>query len=485
MFFTNGADTVSNVFVPTGAAVLQGAGALATANNVFIVNPGASIVLDNTANNVNNRMGGRGVWTAGNWTIYGNVSNPTTEVLSQGGNNFAIGNNSGTSNAVGEAVITLVPNALQSLTVQVASTSTSIFNRTVAQSTLLIRGTNLGGTPGTGVANIIGNGTSLGYSGNNGQVVGQLGAFGTGNTGIYPWALVNTSATGNGIAFATYANNTNGIVTLPASGGFVTTPIANDNIIPLSSLAFSSTLNINSLTLNSGVSASIASGATLIVQSGGILAIGTDSLTGGTIDQLVTETIFQTPNPDAGGTTTLSLGSVITGTGALTKAGNGTLSLTTAQQYTGNTAINGGTLRLAGGANTVFFTPTVAPAVGATASTISGQLMDVNFGGTLDLDGNNQTLGNLFSTNTIPGTGGTVLNSSTSTAATLYTGASGNNTWAGNISAGPGLSTQNVVNLVKAGGFTATIESSNTLTGSVTLLGGLTNLVEPGRTAQH
>jgi autotransporter-associated beta strand protein len=102
------------------------------------------------------------------------------------------------------------------------------------------------------------------------------------------------------------------------------------------------------------------------------------------------------------GSTQLSLGGnnqsttysgVITGIGSITKAGSGTWTLSGASTYSGGTTVSAGTLRL-----------------GATGSLLSTGALTVN-GGTFDLNGNSQTVGNLS------GTGGSItLNAGTLTA---------------------------------------------------------------------
>ena len=125
------------------------------------------------------------------------------------------------ANGFGQATLTLDATAGANITVSIASTATSIFTRGNG-GTLLIRGTNFGtAAPAAGITNIIGNATSLGQSTNGGQSVGQAGVLGTTNQLIYPWAVVDTSVTGVGIAFASYNGNTIGVQALQA-GSFIT-----------------------------------------------------------------------------------------------------------------------------------------------------------------------------------------------------------------------------------------------------------------------
>ena len=171
---------------------------------------------------------------------------------------------------------------------------------------------------------------------------------------------------------------------------------------------------VNSLTLNSGAGSSLAipQGSTAQLDSGGLLALnGATSITGvGTLSTSGNRTLYiHTP-----GSASLSIAPTIANnTGGLAKADNGAALLSSAELYTGNTFVNGGTLQL-GTAQTIFITPNAPVSTGAYGSNpgFSGQVLQANLGGTLDLNGNNQVLANINSAGTLPNTGGIVTNSS-------------------------------------------------------------------------
>jgi autotransporter-associated beta strand protein len=126
------------------------------------------------------------------------------------------------------------------------------------------------------------------------------------------------------------------------------------------------------------------SGATTI--SGGILQIGN----GGTSGNLGSGSIINNADLVFNRSNSLTLDSVISGTGSLSKTGSGTLTLTDANTYSGTTTINAGTLELAG-------------ASGGTQLWTSGKLtgdITVNNGATLLLSRNN-SFGD-FSTSSSP-----------------------------------------------------------------------------------
>ena len=132
-----------------------------------------------------------------------------------------------------------------------------------------------------------------------------------------------------------------------------------------------------------------------------------------------------------------------TGGSRLTKTGSGTLTLTGTSNYTGATAVNGGTLRLEGGADRL----------------PSGNAMSVAAGATLDLAGNDQTLGAVSGTGTIA-TGGGVLT-----------------VGAGDVTASfDGVISGSGGRLTKVGTGTMTLAGASTLTGSTTVQGGVLRL---------
>ena len=170
------------------------------------------------------------------------------------------------------------------------------------------------------------------------------------------------------------------------------------------------------MTLTGGAGLAITTG--LQLDSGGILVVGTNTsptsypisgpgvLTGTNSNNR--EMIFHV----TGSQTTLDVTAPIySNGGGLTKADGGLLTLGAQEFYTGTTAVNQGTLQLAGGNNTIFSVYTVAPTPGSPTLTFSGQVLSVNNGGTLDLNGTNQAFSVLNTGNNAQLEGGTILNS--------------------------------------------------------------------------
>jgi fibronectin-binding autotransporter adhesin len=146
-------------------------------------------------------------------------------------------------------------------------------------------------------------------------------------------------------------------------------------------------------------------------------------------------------------------------TGSLSKQGGGVLELGGVSTYSGNTAINNGTVRLTTGNNRL-----------PTTTVLSlGQAASTNLG-TLNLNGFNQEVAGLQSTaGTNAGASDNTVTSAT--AATLTVNNSSNHTYGSNTAANSGVITGSI-SLVKQGAGTLTLGDANTYTGSTTVSAG-------------
>ena len=158
----------------------------------------------------------------------------------------------------------------------------------------------------------------------------------------------------------------------------------------------------------------------------------------------------------ANGGTTLTIGGnnasttysgVLSGSGGLTKSGDGTLTLSASNGYTGGTTISGGQLKLAN-ANAL---------VASDDMTITS--------GTLDLNGQSRTLGLLN------GSSGGTITTGTTGLITLTSSAAANSTYAGSIINGAGT-----IAFTKSGLGTLTLSGSNDYTGATNINGGVLSL---------
>jgi autotransporter-associated beta strand protein/T5SS/PEP-CTERM-associated repeat protein len=203
--------------------------------------------------------------------------------------------------------------------------------------------------------------------------------------------------------------------------------------------------------------------------SSGTLAIGsTEALHSSTLDMNASDSgaITFASNSTLGGLkgsrdlanggTTLTIGGnnasttysgVLSGSGGLTKSGDGTLTLSASNGYTGGTTISGGQLKLAN-ANAL---------VASDDMTITS--------GTLDLNGQSRTLGLLN------GSSGGTITTGTTGLITLTSSAAANSTYAGSIINGAGT-----IAFTKSGLGTLTLSGSNDYTGVTNINGGVLSL---------
>ncbi|WP_461782869.1 beta strand repeat-containing protein [Prosthecobacter sp.] len=150
-------------------------------------------------------------------------------------------------------------------------------------------------------------------------------------------------------------------------------------------------------------------------------------------------------------------------TGTWAKQGGGTLSLGGVSTYTGDTAINNGTVQLTTGNDRL---PTTTPLS-------LGQAASANLG-ILDLNGRSQQIAGL---NSVTGTNASTTNNTvtSSTAATLTLGGSGSYSYGDGTNANSGVIT-GAITLIKSGNGTQTLGDTNTYTGTTTISGGVLKL---------
>ena len=367
------------------------------------------------------------------------------------------------------------------------------------QATALVRGVSLsGGSVGVTLTAAIG-------------AVGQSGANGSQNRGIVPWLLVDGSAGGSGTSFAVSETGAYlGARSLNFSNEVATVTSVlsanNNNWIFGGTSAVAASVTVGTLT-NTVVNSLIFGGSTMTtggtltidlnrvvnVDSGGVLATASGSISGGVNgsgalnaynSSTNREFIFQT----VGGTTTLTINVPLGGalqptTGAFTKGGEGTLVLNGAyNSFTGTTVLNLGTLQFGANApsqNPLFFKFATAPALTTTSTTSAPDMLNVNPGATLDLNGKSLATGGLFvtgATSTLPNTGGIVTNTSM-TASDLMLVQNAARDFTGQINGN--------INLYKTSSTSQglNLRYTNGYTGSTNIMGGVLSLVDQGTIA--
>ncbi len=439
------------------------------AGGTFTVQPNATLALDNSGTaNVNNRLGANANGTlnlGGKLTVNGSstASTPTTEAITT----VAVTNGSGR--------IELTPNAANPLTLAITTLSGQNSNGSAVFAGIT------GAASADGVANLtITTPSLLGSQG--------TGANGTATMAVRSDILADPSATGLGAGFLVRDSVTGNYRAL----GFDTTGTAvssefeaNANTATLTS--WGSTENIrltsaqtifantpaNTITASgtAGISSGLASALGIYGPGGAVL---TQTLNGasGLLVLSGTTTVNTALASASGGTTpsihvltgaTLNLnGPVgIGGTVGFLKADGGDLNINNRAFYTGGaTTINGGTVTLNSGVDN-----TLAVVPGATTPTVNA--VNVNHGGTLNLNGRSQVIGALASANFLPGQGGTV----TSTGAAMLT-STGGGSFGGAING--------AISFTRAGNNTTLLTSANGYTGATIVRGGTLQLRDSG-----
>ena len=417
----------SAITINQGTMTISGADGKFGGTGLVTVNSSGTLVLDDQASAVTNRLSGRAITlVGGNFTYLGNATASSetlgTLTVSRPGTTITVNNNGGTS------------------TLTFAS----------------LGGTTVNAVGSDAALNFVSTGAAFGTT--NNKILFTTGPTLTNN--IIQRATVNgtdfaTWTSGNGIAAFTGYDNSNNV-----NAGTTTATL---NLTGNASLTASRTINaikFNSttgLTLSGPASGtgSVGSAAPfqLTLTAGGIIA------TGSTVHTISAPVLAFAAIPafmavDSG--TTLNITSALVGSGGLNKTGAGTLILTapaspildrSANTLSGNVNVLSGTLRLAGGNNTL-------PAnnflmVGPTA--------------TVDLNGNAQT-SRLFTDAAVENGGGIVTGGTSVTSTMVAIGEATSRNWAGQLIG--------ALSFMRAGDNTLTMYSDNTYTGHTSINGG-------------
>ena len=422
------------ITVNAGTLVLGGgpggAGSIGGVNSVT-VNPGAAFTLDDSVGLATvNRMTQFGAaraltLTGGTFNYIGNASGPSYETLG------------GLTLLRGEASINITPAASQS-----ANLGFTTLTRTSA-ATGTFNGPGLGTAPGAGVGTI----TFATIP----TFVGAGGVTGAINKALLPYILVRDT-TANTVGFAT--TDTTGtfyIRQLSASEQW-SSLVAGANVNLAAAGTVNASLSVNSLNLASTIGVAVGNMQTFTVASGGVLTKGTSTISGG---------IFTAGAVDLSAHTLgdVTISSVITGSGGMSKSGAGVLTLGAQAYYTGTTNINQGTLKL-----------------GVDGAMMPGSATPINGGAILDLNGKYQTTGVFFGESQAQGTGGNVVGTAATSTLVINQDTTAR-AFEGVMSGGMSFARSGGNNAVVA----LTMTGNNTYTGATLINGNEVTLTDAGR----
>ncbi len=260
------------------------------------------------------------------------------------------------------------------------------------------------------------------------------GPDGTTTMTVRPDIIGSSSTTGSNLAFVV-KDPTTGFLRPLTSAELASTFVAGGALNATTNFSLNATANVlglqsaNTLTLQSGAGIALANAFSTVANPSvsGINGVNpdilTETLTSGAVlaysgNTGISVGALASPNTGynfytVGTGTNLSIsgnlisGQAMTVTAVPLTAGDSTanevVTLNSAEFYTGQTTVNGATLVLNGGNNTLVVVPT--------ASTLSPANVALNgSGAVLDLNGNNQVIGTLLSSNPLPNMGGTLTN---------------------------------------------------------------------------
>jgi autotransporter-associated beta strand protein len=301
--------------------------------------------------------------------------------------------------------------------------------------------------------------TSIKLSGTSGlTLIGGGGAANTTTASIVPWMLGRAPGsdptTNYATEFVTY-DSTNGFVLANTYQTNIDAAGALENVsLTAGSATLSSSKTINALRVGTNSSTTLGLGGNTLAISSGLLAVlpagagVTTTISNGTINFGAVEGII-----NVAGIGTANVSANIQGTGGLTKANSGTLTLSGNNTYSGTTHISSGVLKL--GSATALPTATEVHLSNTRKTQSSGGAIVTT---ALELNGFNATVGSVSGGGT---DGGNILLG----ANTLTTGGSNSSTTYGGVISGSG-------HVIKNGTGAWTLTGINTYTGSTSVAVG-------------
>lgn len=335
--------------------------------------------------------------------------------------------------------------------------------------------TRIAGTSGDNATVVVsGAGSKLVGTLNGGGIsYTEVGGAGAGTLTIANQGAVTVGTNGGGVMrIATNAGGS-GTLNIGAAPGQAATAAGALNAATIQFGAGAGLVNFNHTDANylfsaqmlgAGAVNQIGPGATILTANNnytggttigaGTLQLGAGGASGGIVGNVTNNGALSFNRSDAA----LSLGGVISGSGAVDQIGAGATTLTGVNTYTGLTTIFAGTLALSGGGGVATSSRVHADGVfDISATTAGASIKSLSGGGLVKLGAQTLTLTNAFSTfaGAIQGTGGLTLASGSETL-------SGANTYAGATQVGNGMLIAGATNTFSAASAT-TVSAGGTL----------------------
>lgn len=245
------------------------------------------------------------------------------------------------------------------------------------------------------------------------HLVGAGGADGTTTMSIIPWMGVNDTVSGTAMPIGFGTHSANGIRALEVTSEYAPSISSGSTAnVSTASVAIAGPTTVNSLRLTSfAAPVNIGAGQTLSITSGGIFFANGGSTLGQSGSAAAGNIAFGSAEGVvwSNASNTNTIGAALSGSQGLTKAGTGTLILTGANTYSGETHVGSGTLQIGDGTNpsNLGISNEVTVASGALLSLLNGSAINDTatltlenigmFNGMLSLSsGVNETVGGLF-----------------------------------------------------------------------------------------
>jgi len=409
--------------------------------------------------------------------------NLTAGTLDKSGGNLVLGNGANSFSGIVNSAGTLTSTGTLTTTaegIQATGGQVNLNGSNNISGALRVNGGNVSvdaaATLSSQAINVSNGALALGTSASNGALTISGGSITGAGT------LTNTSVAASGGTIE---------ASLAGTGGLTKTGVGDFNLNN-SANTFTGGVTVSAGKLSAGVANNLSGQAVTV--NGGTLDIGAFNNTATSVDLQsgsITGTTGALTAPvtaNVASGVTASVGAGLTGTSSLTKNGTGTLTLSGSNSYTGNTAVNFGTLETVG-SDRMADSSAVTLAAGTTlklgGNETVASVASTSTSATLNLQGNTLNVGGtgLSFTNTAltTGTGGSLVKNG---AGLLYLN-NGNNTYTGGFTLNGGEVQYTTSGSAGSGGVTNSVFGTGTVTLNSGIFGSSSTAGSSGRTLNN